>query len=50
MGRREEFYVTGSGQVGVPAARANEIPKVILEHHRLEAERGRWLTYVPRVT
>ncbi len=48
-GRKEEFYVSGSGLVGVPASRANEIPKVIIEHHRLEAERARELVYLLRV-
>jgi len=44
-----EFYVTGSGMVRVPAARANEIPKMIMEHHELEAERARQLAHVRRV-
>jgi hypothetical protein len=31
------FYVTGSGPIWVPNARANEIPKVIAEHHMYDA-------------
>jgi len=34
------LYVTGSGLVRVPEARLNEIPKVVEEHHKLEAERA----------
>lgn len=33
------FYVTGSGPVWVPNARANEIPRVIAEHHTVDAKR-----------
>jgi len=33
------FYVTGSGPVRVPNARAHQIPKVIAEHHRENAQR-----------
>ena len=32
-------YVTGSGPVKVPNARLHQIPKVIAEHHRENAER-----------
>ena len=33
------FYVTGSGPVRVPNARAHQVPKVIAEHHREDAKR-----------
>jgi hypothetical protein len=33
------FYVTGSGPVRVPNARAHQIPNVIAEHHREQARR-----------
>ena len=33
------FYVSGSGPVWVPNARAHEISRVIAEHHRQQAER-----------
>lgn len=33
------FYVTGSGCVWVPNARAHEIPKVVAEYHRENAKR-----------
>jgi hypothetical protein len=33
------FYVTGSGPVRVPNARAHQIPKVIAEHHRENVQR-----------
>jgi hypothetical protein len=33
------FYVSGSGRVWVPKARAHEIPKVIAEHHSEQAKR-----------
>jgi hypothetical protein len=39
----KEPYVTGSGLVRVPKARLAEIPKVIGEHHALEAERAKLL-------
>jgi hypothetical protein len=45
---RAEF-VTGIGLVRVSAARAHEIPKVIIEHHKFEAERARAIAYMPRV-
>jgi hypothetical protein len=38
-----EYYVTGSGLVNVPKDRLTEIPKVIGEHHALEAERAKQL-------
>ena len=34
------FWVRGSGLVYVPKDRANEIPKVIAEHHSLEAQQN----------
>jgi hypothetical protein len=37
------YYVTGSGSVHVPKDRLSEIPKVIAEHHALEAERAKQL-------
>ena len=33
------FYVTGSGSVRVPNARVHQIPQVIAEHHRENAQR-----------
>jgi hypothetical protein len=33
------FYVAGSGRVWVPNARAHQIPKVVAEDHRENAER-----------
>ena len=33
------FYVTGSGPVRVPNARVHQIPQVIAEHHRENAQR-----------
>ena len=41
IGKRagKKYYVTGSGLVNVPNDRQTEIPKVIGEHHSLEAER-----------
>jgi hypothetical protein len=33
------FYVTGSGPVRVPNSRSHQIPTVIAEHHRQQAER-----------
>ncbi len=42
-----EYYVTGSGLVHVPKERLNEIPKIIGEHHKLEAERARQVAYAP---
>jgi hypothetical protein len=36
---RDGFYVTGSGPVWVPNARAHEIPQVIAQYHREQAER-----------
>jgi len=33
------FYVTGSGPVWVPNARAHEIPRVIAEQHMIDAKR-----------
>jgi hypothetical protein len=47
--RRNEFYVTGSDLVRVPGARANEIPKVIMEHHKLEAGWSRVIANVRRL-
>jgi hypothetical protein len=33
------FYVTGSGPVRVPNARSHQIPEMIAEHHRDQAQR-----------
>ena len=37
------FWVRGSGLVYIPKDRTNEIPRVIAEHHELEAQRDRLL-------
>jgi len=43
-GKKEEtYYVRGSGWIQVPKDRLNEIPKVIREHHEMEARRARYL-------
>ncbi len=39
----QSLYVTGSGLVNVPRDRMNEIPKIIAEHHALDAERAKQL-------
>ncbi len=46
---KREFYVTGSGLVSVPIAPAKEIPTVIVEHHKLEAERTMGIAHLHRV-
>jgi len=43
------FWVRGSGLVHIPKDRANEVPKVIEEHHRLEAQRDKQLLYSRRI-
>jgi hypothetical protein len=42
-GGRQAYYVTGSGLVNVPTDRMTEIPRIIAEHHALEAERAKQL-------
>jgi len=44
---KQGFWVRGSGLIFIPKDRANEIPKVIEEHHRREAQRNR-LIYLRR--
>ena len=39
-GTEETYYVHGSGLIGVPRARMNEIPKVIRESHEAEITRA----------
>jgi hypothetical protein len=41
-------YVTGSGPVWVPEARLREVPRVIAEHHRSEAEGALRLARLPK--
>jgi hypothetical protein len=42
--KKSGVYVTGSGPIWVPAERLNEIPKVVAEQHRLDAQRDRLVT------
>ena len=46
--RSRAFYVTGSGLVLVPVERANEIPRLIAEHHAREAQLERTMAWVRR--
>lgn len=46
--KEQGFWVRGSGLVYIPRDRVNEIPRVIGEHHRLEAQRDRLLLYSRR--
>jgi hypothetical protein len=41
-------YVTGSGPVWVPEARLSEIPRVIAEYHRGEAEEASKIAKLPK--
>jgi len=45
---KQGFWVRGSGLVYIPKDRANEIQKVIEEHHRFEAQQNLILLSRPR--
>lgn len=45
--KKQGFWVRGSGLVYISKDRVNEIPKVVAEHHRQEAQRDQ-LIYLRR--
>lgn len=45
---QQGFWVRGSGLIYVPKDRANEIQKVIEEHHRFEAQQNLIVLSKPR--